>query len=158
MTVIAIAPDQPNVEIVDGRLITHDFAFDGTIVELIEELGIADDSAASGRLLHQAVEAGAAMLLHGQRRAAIDAIAAEIERLMQNTAEETGKLPVLIQKQLAEHLSSSSSPPLAAFQISGSLINGFPRTDSCVSRSARSMSPAPRALCIASSSGSPMST
>ena len=104
MTVIAFTPDEPNIEIIEGRLYTHDLAFDGTVVELIEELGLTDDPAATARLLHQSVEAGAVMLLHGQRRASIDVIAAEIERLMQNTAEETGKLPILIQAQLGEHL------------------------------------------------------
>ena len=42
MSVIALNPDQLNVEVVDGRLYTHDLAFDGTVLELIEELDIAD--------------------------------------------------------------------------------------------------------------------
>jgi hypothetical protein len=58
------------------------------------------------KLVRQSCEAGAAMLLHGQRRATIDAIAGQIERLMATTQETTESLPAVMQEQLAAHLKS----------------------------------------------------
>jgi hypothetical protein len=104
MSVIALTPEQPEIEIIDGRLHIHSFDLDGSIVELAEELGITEKPDELGRLLRHVSETGAIVVSHGQRRAAVDALAAEIDRLMETTAEETGKLPAAVQLQLAEHL------------------------------------------------------
>jgi hypothetical protein len=104
MSVTALNPDQPQVEIIDGRLHVHSLILDGTIVELVEEMDIASRPDELFRLLRQVAETGSIVVAHGHRRAAVDAIAAEIERLISSTAEETVKLPALIQTQLNEHL------------------------------------------------------
>lgn len=104
MSVIALNPEQPALEIVDGRLQIHAFDLDGTIVELAQEMGIADQPEELSRLLRHVAETGAIVVSHGHRRAAVDALAGEIERLLDGTREETGKLPTLVQTQLNEHL------------------------------------------------------
>jgi hypothetical protein len=102
---VTLTPEEPpQIELIDGRLQIHALTLDGSIVELAEELGIGGDPESLARLLRQVVETGAIVVSHGQRRAAVDAIAAEIERLMNSTAEETGKLPALMHAQLNEHL------------------------------------------------------
>ncbi len=104
MSVTALTPNPPALEILDSRLHVHDLLLEGTIVELVEELGHSEDPDAMDQLLRQAVEAGSAMLMHGHRSATIDAITGQIERLMDTTEEATEKLPDAVQEQLREHL------------------------------------------------------
>lgn len=103
-SVIALNPEQPQVEIIDGRLHIHSLVLDGTIIELAEEMGVTTQPEELGRLLRHVCETGSIVVSHGQRRAAVDALAGEIDRLMETTAEETGKLPAVVQAQLGEHL------------------------------------------------------
>ena len=109
MSVIALNPDLPPLEIIDGRLHIRAFVLDGTIVELAEEMGITEQPDELARLLRHVSETGSIVVTHGQRRAAVDALAGEIDRLMETTAEETGKLPAVVQEQLAEHLTQLST-------------------------------------------------
>lgn len=104
MSVIALNPDLPQLEIIDGQLHIHSFVLDGTLVELADELGITAKPEELGRLLRHVSETGSIVVSHGQRRAAVDALAGEIDRLMETTAEETGKLPAVVQEKLGEHL------------------------------------------------------
>lgn len=106
MSVTALNPNQPALELIDGTLHVRDLSFEGSIVELIEELGVANDPVEMARLVRQACETGSATLLHGQRQATIDAIAGQIERLMATTQETTGNLPAVMQEQLTQHLTS----------------------------------------------------
>ena len=106
MSVIALNPDLPQLEIIEGRLHIHSFVLDGTVVELAEEMGVAEQPEELARLLRHVSETGAIVVSHGQRRAAVDALAGEIDRLMETTAEETGKLPSVVQEKLGEHLTN----------------------------------------------------
>lgn len=109
MSVTALNPTAPDVGLVEGRLYIRELALEGAIVELIDELGAVADPAEMAKLVRQSCEAGAAMLLHGQRRATIDVIAGQIERLMAATEETTERLPTVMQKELTSHLKSLAS-------------------------------------------------
>jgi hypothetical protein len=102
--VIALSSEQPAIEIVEGQLHIHSFVLDGTIVELAAELGISEQPQELARLLRQVCETGAIVVSHGQRRVAVDALAGEIDRLVETTAAESGKLPAVVQEKLGEHL------------------------------------------------------
>jgi hypothetical protein len=103
-SVIALNSEPPKLEIVDGRLHIHSFVLEGTIVDLAEEVGVTDRPEELGRLLRHVSETGAIVVSHGHRRSAVDALASEIDRLMETTAEQTGKLPDVVQEELGRHL------------------------------------------------------
>lgn len=112
-------PPQPvELELTGGRLHIRDLDLDGTIVELAEELGFAGQPDDLARLLRQVVETGAIVVSHGQRRAAVDALAGEVDRLLQQTAAATGKLPTEVQEQLRLHLTQLASLLDARFDAS----------------------------------------
>jgi hypothetical protein len=104
MTITAFTPEQPPLEIIGGRLHIHEFVLDGTIVDLVDEMAISDKPDELVRLMRQVAETGAVVVCHGHRRAAIDTVAAEIDRLLETTTEKTEKLPAAMQAQLNEHL------------------------------------------------------
>jgi hypothetical protein len=109
MSVIALTPKAPQIEIIDGRFHIHSFVLDGTIVELAEEMEITENVEELARLLRHVTETGAVVVSHGHRRASVDALKSEIDRLMESTAEETGKLPTAVQEKLTEHLTTLST-------------------------------------------------
>ena len=104
MSVIPIPAEVPDVAIVGDRLHVREMELDGTFVELAREIGLAERPHELARLFRQVVESGSIVVLHGNRRAEIDAIKAEIERLMANTSETTEKIPTTIQEGLNTHL------------------------------------------------------
>lgn len=104
MSVIALTPEPPQLEIIDGRLHIHSFVLDGTIVDLAQELGVTHLPEELARLLRQTTETGSVVVSHGQHRAAVDALKGEIDRLMASTAEQTEKLPAEVQEKLGSHL------------------------------------------------------
>lgn len=103
MSVVALSPE-PQLQIRDGRFLINSFAVDGTIVALADEMGIADQPAELAGLLADVVETGAIVISHGRQRAAVDALTGQIDRLMETTVEESGKLPAAVQEKLGEHL------------------------------------------------------
>ena len=115
MSVIALNPEQPQIEFVDGKLQIHSFGLDGSVVELAQEMAITEQPTELARLLCQVVETGAIVIAHGQRRASVEAIASEIDRLMATTAETTEELPTLIQARLNDHLTKLASTLDARF-------------------------------------------
>lgn len=109
MAVAPIRSKRPRVELIDDHLRVIDANFRGTIIDLVHEVGAADDPERLSQLLDHTVETGALVLRQGQSRAIIDAIAGEIERLIE-TAEATGEqLPGALEKPLNDHLARLGS-------------------------------------------------
>jgi hypothetical protein len=105
MSVVALSPE-PQLQIRDSRFLINSYTLDGTIVALAEEMGISDQPAELARLLVDVVETGAIVVSHGRQRAAVDALTGQIDRLMETTVEESGKLPAVVQEKLGEHLTN----------------------------------------------------
>lgn len=82
-------PAEP-VEVDDQRLLIRELAVDGAA------LGAAREAIAQGRDLEltvrQMLETGGAVLLHGSARGTIDAVGAEVERLLSALSERSGRL------------------------------------------------------------------
>jgi hypothetical protein len=104
MTIVALNPEQSTVELLDDQLLIHNLELTGAVVELAHELELSGQPEALARLLRQVVDTGAVVVAHGKRRAELDAITGEIDRLIGQTSETTAKLPEAIQAQLNEHL------------------------------------------------------
>lgn len=109
MTIVAFTPEQPSVALVDDQLHIHELDLAGAIVELAYELELAGKPDELTRLLRQVVETGAVVVAHGKRRAELDAITGEIDRLIGQTSEATEKLPEAVQAKLNEHLQALST-------------------------------------------------
>jgi hypothetical protein len=107
-SIIPINPEEPQVEIVEGLLHVREAAFGGAIVQVGEDLGVADDPAKLLRVLTDAVDVGATVLRNGQNRALVENLALEIDRLVSTTTDETERLPEALQKPLGEHLQTLS--------------------------------------------------
>lgn len=72
---------QPTVELEDGRVVIRELAVDGAVVELVvRELQAGGDPA---RAVSRALELGSAVLLHGGAMGTVDAVAAEVARLLE---------------------------------------------------------------------------
>src|SRR2546428_10836416 len=99
--IAALLPDHPHVELVDSWLEIHELVVRGPIVEVARS---AKPLVALDGLVLRALDIGGAMLLHGQSQATVEAIAAEIDRLVGQTESATEALPTAMQEQLNEHL------------------------------------------------------
>lgn len=107
-TVVNINPNEPRVELVDHTLHVHEARLTGTIVEVAAELGAEADHTKLGRLFADAVEVGATILRNGQGQALVEAVALEINRLIETTSDESEKVPASLEEPLTLHLQQLS--------------------------------------------------
>jgi hypothetical protein len=84
------ADDVPTVELEDGRVHIHGLEVDGALAELVRQ------AHKEGRdpelVVRQALEVGAAVLLHGAAKGTVDAVASEVDRLLSALNERASKL------------------------------------------------------------------
>lgn len=104
MRVLALNPQAPHVELIDGEVRAREIGFAGTIVEVALDLEIQNDPSRLRQLLTDAVEVGATVLRNGQSRALVESVALEIDRLIETAASESKKIPQVLQEPLGEHL------------------------------------------------------
>jgi hypothetical protein len=108
MAVVPITPDQagqePRLELFEDRLDVAHLSFQGTIVGVAHELDLAGDRSRLARLLSDAVEVGATILRNGQSQALVEAVALEIDRLIETATSESKKIPQALKEPLGEHL------------------------------------------------------
>jgi hypothetical protein len=85
--------DLSHAELVDGHVLIRDLAVDGAIAQL------AHLAVAEGRdlevVIRQALEVGAAVLLHGGAKATVDAVAAEADRVLAALESQTRTLEIV---------------------------------------------------------------
>jgi hypothetical protein len=89
------SPAPESVELEDGRVRIHELVTEGALAELVQH------AQAEGReleaVVRQALEVGAAVLLHGAAKNTLDAVGAEVDRLLTAMNERSSKLEVVRQ-------------------------------------------------------------
>ena len=93
------------VELIDDEVRIHDMTLKGVIADLAQARVLIGELNLE-RLVRDAVDIGGAVLLHGQSRAAVEAVAGEIDRLIGTAISATEELPSALQESLNEHLAS----------------------------------------------------
>jgi hypothetical protein len=101
-------PSDDRVVLVENQIRIVDMTVDGCIIDVARTRAATSGVPLEG-LLRDAIEIGAKVLSHGQSQAVIDAIAAEIERLIATTNSTTDELPKAIQERVAELLNQLSN-------------------------------------------------
>jgi hypothetical protein len=104
MAVVAINPDEPQVELVGDEIHARRMSFAGTIVDVAHDLELQDDPPRLARLVMDAVGIGATVLRNGQSQALVESVALEIDRLIATTSDESERLPEALKQPLTQHL------------------------------------------------------
>ena len=83
-------PEGPVVEFEDGHVRIRELSVDGAPAALARQA--LEEGRDLGHVVRQALEIGAAVLLHGSAKGTVDAVSAEVERLLSVLSERTARL------------------------------------------------------------------
>lgn len=104
MSVEPVPPIKPPAAVaLDGdRVLIHDLSVDGALAALVQ------DAVAAGRdpelVVRQALEVGAAVLSHGAAKGTVDAVSAEVDRLLTALDEKSSRIEAV--KRLRERIAA----------------------------------------------------
>lgn len=86
---------QPNasIELDDDHVVIRDLTVDGALAELVRA-GVADGRDPEA-IVRDALEIGAAVLAHGTAKGTVDAVSAEVDRLLALLTEKSSRIEAL---------------------------------------------------------------
>jgi hypothetical protein len=96
-------PDVPTIELDGDGVRIHELSADGVLAQLVRQ-AVADGRNTEA-VVRQALDIGAAVLLHGISRGTVDAVSAEVDRLLAVLDEKSSRIEAL--RRMREHVSAA---------------------------------------------------
>ncbi len=127
-----LQPVSPTTSVlVDGdKLLIRDLVVDGAVVALARE-AVAEGRDLE-RIVREALQVGAAVLLHGSAKGTVDAVSAEVDRLLESLRERSDRIEAgrrqseriaakgfLFEEELAPLLDACFAPHADVFEVTG---------------------------------------